>query len=178
MDDALRCFDAVLKSKPTNLVALMGKVSQDNYLLNHPPSRHSFLQARILYAKRQYTQALRLFQDVLRYNPYCVPDPRIGIGLCLWAMDYKDKAKVAWQRSIEVVSYALHLPLSVVFTHPQNAEQWPAHLLLGLEAMNASKNENQTDEQRTREFVNGTRHIEKAFKANKENSAAANALCE
>lgn len=61
-------------------------------------------QARILYARRSYKEALRIFQDVLRYNPACIPDPRIGIGLCLWAMNHKAKAKAAWQRSLEVVS--------------------------------------------------------------------------
>lgn len=85
MDDALRSFDGILAQKPTNLVALLGK-------------------ARILYARRQYPQALKLFQDVLKLNPDCLPDPRIGIGLCLWAMDYKAKAKAAWQRSLEVAS--------------------------------------------------------------------------
>lgn len=57
-----------------------------------------------MYALRKYKEALRLFQDVLKHNPQCIPDPRIGIGLCLWAMDYKAKAKAAWQRSLEVVS--------------------------------------------------------------------------
>ena len=57
-----------------------------------------------MYALRNYKEALRLFQLVLRYNPQCIPDPRIGIGLCLWAMDYKAKAKAAWERSLEVVS--------------------------------------------------------------------------
>jgi hypothetical protein len=56
-----------------------------------------------VYAQRNYKEALRLFQDVLRYNPACVPDPRIGIGLCFWAMDQKAKAKAAWHRSLEVV---------------------------------------------------------------------------
>jgi RNA polymerase-associated protein CTR9 len=60
-------------------------------------------QARILYARRQHAQALKLFQDVLRYNPECKPDPRIGIGLCFWALDQKARAKAAWQRSLEVV---------------------------------------------------------------------------
>ena len=64
----------------------------------------SWHQARILYARRSYAQALKLFQQVLQLNPQCIPDPRIGIGLCLWAMDYKSKAKAAWQRSLEVVS--------------------------------------------------------------------------
>ncbi|THH01100.1 hypothetical protein EW026_g1546 [Hermanssonia centrifuga] len=142
MENALRSFDGVLAEKPTNVVALLGK-------------------ARILYARRQYQQSLRLFQDVLRYNPNCVPDPRVGIGLCLWAMDQKGKAKVAWERSIEV-----------------NPSQWPAQLLLGLEAINSSKNENQTEDERRDDFLRGTRLIEKAFNANQKNSAAANALCE
>lgn len=85
MDDALRTFDGVLSKQPTNVVANLGK-------------------ARILYARRQYPQALRLFQTVLKHKPNCSPDPRIGIGLCLWAMDQKEKAKMAWERSLEVVS--------------------------------------------------------------------------
>lgn len=61
-------------------------------------------QANILYTRRNFKEALRLFQDALRYNPNCQPDPRIGIGLCLWAMDDKVKARAAWQRSLEVAS--------------------------------------------------------------------------
>ena len=85
MDDAMRSFEAVLTEKPTNVVALMGK-------------------ARILYARRSYPQALNLFQQVLRMNPKTRPDPRIGIGLCYWAMGNHSKAKAAWERSVEVVS--------------------------------------------------------------------------
>ena len=61
-------------------------------------------KARILYARRNFPQALKLFQLVLQLNPHCQPDPRIGIGLCLWAMDHKVKAKAAWERSLELVS--------------------------------------------------------------------------
>ncbi|KAI0786580.1 RNA polymerase II-associated protein [Abortiporus biennis] len=142
MDDALRSFDGVLAQKPTNVVALLGK-------------------ARILYTRRQYSQALKLFQEVLRLNPRCQPDPRIGIGLCLWAMDHKAKAKAAWQRSFQV-----------------NPSEWASQLLLGLEAMNSSKNENQSEESRRQEFILGTKMIEQAFRSNQRNSAAANALCE
>ncbi|KAI0368298.1 RNA polymerase II-associated protein [Pilatotrama ljubarskyi] len=141
-DDASRTFDAVLAEKPTNVVALLGK-------------------AKIAYARRQFPQALKLFQKVLQLNPNCRPDPRIGIGLCLWAMDHKAKAKAAWQRSIEV-----------------NPGDWSAQLLLGLEALNSSKNESQSEEERREEFLRGTRLIERAFNANQKNSAAANALCE
>ncbi|KAF8160649.1 RNA polymerase II-associated protein [Crassisporium funariophilum] len=142
MDDAMRSFDGVLAEKPTNLVAILGK-------------------ARILYARRNYKEALRLFQDVLRYNPRCIPDPRIGIGLCLWAMDHKLKAKAAWQRSLEV-----------------NPSEWSAQLLLGLESINASKNDNLAESEKTQSFLFGTKLIETAFKANNRSAAAANALCE
>ncbi|CAL1706150.1 unnamed protein product [Somion occarium] len=142
MDDALRSFEGVLAEKPTNIVALLGK-------------------ARILFTRRQYSQALKLFREVLRLKPNCKPDPRIGIGLCLWQMDQKAMAKAAWQRSAEV-----------------DPSAWPSHLLLGLEAINASKNENQPEEERRTEFLVGTKLVEKAFKTNQKNSAAANALCE
>ncbi|KAL4073760.1 hypothetical protein V8B97DRAFT_1238806 [Scleroderma yunnanense] len=142
MDDALRSFEGVLAEKPTNIVALLGK-------------------ARILYARRNYPQALKLFQQVLQLNPSCIPDPRIGIGLCLWAMDHKAKAKAAWQRSLEV-----------------NPSEWSAQLLLGLESINASKIGNLAEAERAQAFLVGNKHIETAFKANQKSAAAAGALCE
>lgn len=142
MDDALRSFEGVLAEKPTNIVALLGK-------------------ARILYARRNYPQALKFLQQVLQLNPSCLPDPRIGIGLCLWAMDHKAKAKAAWQRSLEV-----------------NPSEWSAQLLLGLESINASKTGNLSEEERAQSFLIGTKYIEAAFKANQKSAAAANALCE
>ncbi|KZT29077.1 TPR-like protein [Neolentinus lepideus HHB14362 ss-1] len=142
MDDALRTFEGVMVQKPTNVVALLGK-------------------ARILYARRQYPQALKLFQQVLQLNPRCLPDPRIGIGLCLWAMNYKEKAKVAWQRSVDL--------------YPDG---WAAQLLLGLEAVNSSKDESKEVTERTQALVMGTKLIETAFRANNRAAAAANALCE
>ncbi|KAJ2930254.1 hypothetical protein H1R20_g6829, partial [Candolleomyces eurysporus] len=142
LDDALRAFEGVLAEKPTNLVALLGK-------------------GRVLYTKRQYKEALRVFQDVLRYSPDCKPDPRIGIGLCLWAMDHKAKAKAAWQRSLEV-----------------NPGEWSAQLLLGLESINASKAEGISEEAKSQAFVAGAKMVERAFQANQRNGSAANALCE
>lgn len=100
MDDALRSFEGVLAEKPTNVIALLGKVRKQTFTLI---SISNLFQARILYARRQYLPALKLFQLVLSYNPRCLPDPRIGIGLCFWAMDHKMQAKAAWERSLEVV---------------------------------------------------------------------------
>ncbi|TFK25227.1 RNA polymerase II-associated protein [Coprinopsis marcescibilis] len=141
-DDALRSFEGVLTGSPTNIVALLGK-------------------ARVLYAQRRHKDALRVYQDVLRYKPDCKPDPRIGIGLCLWALDFKAKAKAAWQRSLEV-----------------NPGEWAAQLLLGLESINASKAEGISEEAKSQAFIAGTKMVEKAFQANQKNASSANALCE
>ncbi|KAJ6594521.1 RNA polymerase II-associated protein [Mycena capillaripes] len=142
MTDALASFNGVLEEKPTNLIALIGK-------------------GRILYAQRNFPEALKSFRRVLELNPKCLPDPRVGIGLCLWALGHKAKAKSAWQRSLDV-----------------NPTEWPAQLLLGLEAINASKNEASSEAERTQSYTMGTRMIERAFKANQKSAAAANALCE
>ena len=84
LEDAWKSFNLVLQSKPTNIVALLGK-------------------ARVSYARKQYTPALRLFQQVLQLKPDAQPDPRIGIGLCYWAMEQKQRARSCWERSLEVV---------------------------------------------------------------------------
>ncbi|KAF8472978.1 RNA polymerase II-associated protein [Russula ochroleuca] len=142
MEDALRSFEAVLKERPTNLIALLGK-------------------ARILYARRQYAPALKRFQQALQLNPYCLPDPRIGIGLCLWALNHREKAKAAWERSVEV-----------------NPSEWSGQLLLGLDALNASKNPDLSEDDRIQELMVGSKLIEKAFNSNQRNASAANALCD
>ncbi|EIN11558.1 TPR-like protein [Punctularia strigosozonata HHB-11173 SS5] len=144
MDDALRSFESVLAAQPTNVVALLGK-------------------ARIYYVRRQFKESLRLFQRVLELNPSCRPDPRVGIGMCLWQLDHKAKAKAAWQRSLEV-----------------NPTEWSAALLLGLEAINASKDElKHPDAERIHLFVTGTKYVESAFKgSNQRAAAAANVLCD
>ncbi|KAH9170927.1 RNA polymerase II-associated protein [Lactarius sanguifluus] len=142
MEDAFRSFEAVLKERPTNLIALLGK-------------------ARILYTRRQFPSALKLFQQVLQLNPYSLPDPRIGIGLCLWALNHKEKAKAAWERSVEV-----------------NPSEWSGQLLLGLEALNASKNPELSEDERIQELMIGSKLIERAFNSNQRSASAANALCD
>ncbi len=60
----------------------------------------------------------------------------------------------------------------------QHPSEWPAHLLLGLEAINASKNSTLDEEDRAKAYSIGAKHIEKAFNLNQRNAAAANALCD
>lgn len=83
--NALKCFDdAIRVSHGKNVLALMGK-------------------ARALFSLSKYAEACTLYQDVLRKMPDMVdPDPRIGIGCCFWQLGFKDDAKQAWERSLEL----------------------------------------------------------------------------
>ncbi|KAG8810480.1 hypothetical protein FRC17_002919 [Serendipita sp. 399] len=83
INEALSTFQDILQAKPTNVVALHGK-------------------ARILYMQRKYREALQIYQRILRLSPNARPDPRIGIGLCLWQLGEKQKAKRAWERCLEL----------------------------------------------------------------------------
>jgi RNA polymerase-associated protein CTR9 len=164
----------------------LAKFVWGTYRILLSPSYYIIGQARILYARRQHSQALKLFQRVLLLNPRLLPDPRIGIGLCLWALGHHAKAKAAWQRSVEVVCPApfLFCPFVPAQTRRifQNPGEWPAQLLLGLEAINSSKQQDpnnfRSEEECTRAFVTGTKMVEKAFNANQRSASAANALCE
>ncbi|KAI1828235.1 hypothetical protein F4861DRAFT_173188 [Xylaria intraflava] len=82
---ALKAFEQASKvSHGKNMLAVMGK-------------------ARALYGLGNYKDALTTYQDVLQKTPDLVdPDPRIGIGCCLWQLGYKDDAKQAWVRSLEL----------------------------------------------------------------------------
>lgn len=82
---ALKSFeDALRVSQGKNMLGLMGK-------------------ARALYSMGKYAEALPAYQDVLRKMPDLIdPDPRIGIGCCLWQSGYKDDARAAWERCLEL----------------------------------------------------------------------------
>ncbi|KKY27854.1 putative rna polymerase ii transcription elongation factor [Phaeomoniella chlamydospora] len=82
---ALKCFDDAAKSSGgRNMMAVLGK-------------------ARTLYLLGRYADALQSYQEVLSKMPTLTdPDPRIGIGCCLWQLGFKDKAKAAWERSLSL----------------------------------------------------------------------------
>jgi hypothetical protein len=50
--------------------------------------------------------------------------------------------------------------------------------LLGLEALNASKDSKKTEEQRHHAYAVGSKHIERSFGTNQKNAANANCLSE
>ncbi|KAL2848481.1 acyltransferase-domain-containing protein [Aspergillus pseudoustus] len=58
-------------------------------------------RARTQYLLGRYAEALEGYQKVLMRMPALTdPDPRIGIGCCLWQLGFKDQAKVAWERAL------------------------------------------------------------------------------
>ncbi|EER27430.1 hypothetical protein D8B26_006505 [Coccidioides posadasii str. Silveira] len=80
---ALKCFDESSKALGNrNVMAILGR-------------------ARAQYMLGRYAEALEGYQDVLMKMPNMTdPDPRIGIGCCLWQLDFKDQAKAAWNRAL------------------------------------------------------------------------------
>ncbi|RHZ71670.1 hypothetical protein CDV55_104994 [Aspergillus turcosus] len=82
---ALKCFDESSKAfGGRNVMAILGR-------------------ARAQYLLGRYAEALEGYQKVLMKMPGLTdPDPRIGIGCCLWQLGFKDQAKVAWERALAV----------------------------------------------------------------------------
>lgn len=101
---ALKSFDdAIRVSQGRNMLAVMGK-------------------SRALFSLGKYAEALAGYQDVLAKMPDLVdPDPRIGIGCCFWQLGFKDDAKGAWERCLEI-----------------NPDSKIANILLGLYYLDAS----------------------------------------
>ena len=95
LDQAQASFDECLRStNGRNMMALLGK-------------------ARVLFARRKYEEAHKTYQQVLIRAPDLIePDPRIGLGCCLWQLSYlgeggdnahlKEHAQLAWQRALEL----------------------------------------------------------------------------
>ncbi|KAK5135911.1 hypothetical protein LTR08_004369 [Meristemomyces frigidus] len=85
LKNAAKCFDDAYKaSQGQNMMAILGK-------------------AKAQYSLGRYPEALSLYQQALERAPDMVdPDPRIGIGCCLWHLGHKEHAKTAWQRSLEL----------------------------------------------------------------------------
>ena len=60
----------------------------------------------------------------------------------------------------------------------KNPSEWSGQLLLGLDALNASKNPDLSEDERIQELMAGSKLIERAFNGNQRNASAANALCD
>ncbi|KAJ2361660.1 protein required for normal CLN1 and CLN2 G1 cyclin expression, partial [Coemansia sp. RSA 2610] len=96
-DAALIQFNNALRLEPHSLAALLGK-------------------ARALFGKRQFQQALSLYQQVLTLRPRAKPDPRIGIGMCLYKLGHTNDARRALKRAIDInpAAAAPHVLLAAI----------------------------------------------------------------
>ncbi|KAL8290248.1 hypothetical protein RQP46_003187 [Phenoliferia psychrophenolica] len=143
-EEAGKAFDHILQSEPNHLSARMGR-------------------ARIEFSKRQFRVALTNYRHVLELAPTFLPDPRIGIGLCFWNMNDRERAKKAWERSIAV--------------HPDSTSN-TALLLLALAHLNAARDMVHPggEEGRTEAYAVGMKHLTAAFKKDNSSSAAAGLL--
>lgn len=85
---ALKCFeDASRVSSGRNMMAVLGR-------------------ARAQFSLGKYADALDGYQEVLMKMPHLAdPDPRIGIGCCLWQLGFRDEAKESWERALDLVSF-------------------------------------------------------------------------
>ncbi|KAF3355244.1 hypothetical protein VdG1_07108 [Verticillium dahliae VDG1] len=60
-------------------------------------------KARALFSLGKFPESLACYQEVLGKMPDLVdPDPRIGIGACFWQLGFKDDARSAWERCLEI----------------------------------------------------------------------------
>lgn len=85
--DAGLVLDAILNEHPHHIPAMLGR-------------------ARLLVRAGNHRAALKVYQKVLQMAPRTLPDPRIGIGSCLWQLGDKARARQAWERSMALVSEA------------------------------------------------------------------------
>ncbi|KAL9637320.1 MAG: hypothetical protein Q9204_001924 [Flavoplaca sp. TL-2023a] len=132
---SIKCFeDALRVSAGRNLMATLGR-------------------ARAHFSLGKYAEALEGYQEVLLKTPHLQdPDPRIGIGCCLWQLGHKDEAREAWERALDL-----------------NADSKIANILLGLYYIHDSSHYATTDPSFGPIYKKAmTVYTQKAFKLDKE----------
>ncbi|KAG7192437.1 uncharacterized protein KQ657_001838 [Scheffersomyces spartinae] len=102
-DKALEILDRVLKENGNNCFALMAKAQI------------------ILNKTKNYSNALKLYQQVLVTNPTMSPDPRIGVGICFWFLKDESMAIQAWKRALELNPSNIKAKILVVLSEFNNA---------------------------------------------------------
>ncbi|XP_035231695.1 RNA polymerase-associated protein CTR9 homolog, partial [Stegodyphus dumicola] len=85
MDQADAQFNFVLNQSLNNIPSLLGK-------------------ACIAFNKKDYRGALSLYKKALRTNPNCPAAVRLGMGHCFYKMGRLDKARLAFERALNLDS--------------------------------------------------------------------------
>ncbi|KAL8670479.1 MAG: hypothetical protein Q9168_004988 [Polycauliona sp. 1 TL-2023] len=132
---SIKCFeDALRVSAGRNMMATLGR-------------------ARAYFSLGKYAEALEGYQEVLLKMPHLQdPDPRIGIGCCLWQLGHKEEAREAWERALDL-----------------NPDSKIANILLGLYYIHDSSHYATTDPNFGPIYKKAmTVYTQKAFKLDKE----------
>ena len=97
---ALKCFeDASRVSGGRNMMAVLGR-------------------SRAQFSMGKYGEALEGYQEVLLKMPHLQdPDPRIGIGCCLWQLGHRDEARESWERALDIVRCLIFKEESLLMYH-------------------------------------------------------------
>ncbi|KAM5485118.1 protein required for normal CLN1 and CLN2 G1 cyclin expression [Microsporum canis] len=135
LQQAIKCFDESSKAfGGRNIMAILGR-ARANYMLG------------------RYGEALEGYQEALVKMPNMRdPDPRIGIGCCLWQLDFKDQAKVAWNRALTL-----------------NPDSKAANILLAAYYLHDSSRHSTSDPEFSSLYKTAmTQYTQKAFKLDKE----------
>ncbi|KAF8939465.1 protein required for normal CLN1 and CLN2 G1 cyclin expression [Dissophora ornata] len=133
LDDAYRHFKQVLGENSRSIPALLG-------------------MARILFIRENYIQALNYYRNVLKLQPDCIPNPRVGMGLCFYKLGMLDSAQQAFERCVEM--------------HAQDAT---AHVLLAILHFNKCKQSDLSEEEIRQIYKTGFMHLKNAYSADKKN---------
>lgn len=132
LDQAMKIFDdAIRSSRGGNMLATMGK-------------------GRVLYGRKRYDKALECYQEVLLKRPDMDPDPRIGIGMCFWSLGFKDDARMAWERSLEI-----------------DPDSKVAHSLMAAYYLNVTSSLSEYDPEWMNNYRQVIDHTQKAYKLDK-----------
>lgn len=108
--------------------------------------------ARILFIRENYTQALTFYRNVLKIQPDCIPNPRIGMGLCFYKLGMTEAARQAFERCIEL-----------------NSHDSTAHVLLAVVDFNMCKHADLSEEEIKDCYKAGFIHLRNAYSAEKKN---------
>lgn len=109
--------------------------------------------ARAQYSLGKFADALAAYQEVLSKMPQLQdPDPRIGLGCCLWQLGYREEAREGWERALEI-----------------NPDSKTATILMGLYYLNESSQYSSKDAEFAPIYKKAmTDYTQRAFKLDKE----------
>ena len=83
LESAIYYFNNTLEAEPDHPIALLGK-------------------ACTLYHRKAYSDSLKIYAKLLRQNPACPANVRLGLALCHYKLDHKNQAYKAFERVIEL----------------------------------------------------------------------------